>query len=104
MTNLICPTPSAAAKLPITTAAPALAIPRVVPAAPQAAGAQSSRPCAVTMIETTAEDRCQGVLLGLAAGDKIGGPIRMALYLARACSIAAASTRPTCSSTRLLEA
>jgi ADP-ribosylglycohydrolase len=31
---------------------------------------------------TTAEDRCRGVLVGLAAGDKIGGPIRMALRLA----------------------
>jgi ADP-ribosylglycohydrolase len=31
---------------------------------------------------TTAEDRCRGVLLGLAAGDRIGGPIRMALRLA----------------------
>jgi ADP-ribosylglycohydrolase len=29
-----------------------------------------------------AEDRCQGVLIGLAAGDQIGGPIRMALCLA----------------------
>lgn len=27
-------------------------------------------------------DRCRGVLLGLAAGDKIGGPIRMAVRLA----------------------
>lgn len=31
---------------------------------------------------TTAEDRCRGVLIGLAAGDQIGGPIRMALRLA----------------------
>jgi ADP-ribosylglycohydrolase len=31
---------------------------------------------------TTAEDRCWGVLIGLAAGDKIGGPIRMAMRLA----------------------
>ena len=31
---------------------------------------------------TTAEDRCRGVLIGLAAGDKIGGPIRMAIRLA----------------------
>jgi ADP-ribosylglycohydrolase len=31
---------------------------------------------------TTAEDRCQGVLIGLAAGDQIGGPIRMAVRLA----------------------
>ena len=30
----------------------------------------------------TAEDRCRGVLVGLAAGDKIGGPIRMAVRLA----------------------
>ncbi len=30
----------------------------------------------------TAEDRCQGVLVGLAAGDRIGGPIRMAVRLA----------------------
>jgi ADP-ribosylglycohydrolase len=36
-----------------------------------------------TMSETTtAEDRCRGVLVGLAAGDRIGGPIRMALHLA----------------------
>ncbi|MCK5826408.1 MAG: hypothetical protein KAG93_05195, partial [Desulfuromusa sp.] len=28
------------------------------------------------------EDRTMGVLLGLAAGDKIGGPIRMALRVA----------------------
>jgi ADP-ribosylglycohydrolase len=31
---------------------------------------------------TTPEDRCRGVLLGLAAGDHIGGPIRMAVRLA----------------------
>ena len=31
---------------------------------------------------TTAEDRCRGVLVGLAAGDRIGGPIRMAVRLA----------------------
>ena len=31
---------------------------------------------------STAEDRCQGVLVGLAAGDQIGGPIRMAERLA----------------------
>jgi ADP-ribosylglycohydrolase len=31
---------------------------------------------------TTAENRCRGVLIGLAAGDKIGGPIRMAVPLA----------------------
>jgi hypothetical protein len=31
---------------------------------------------------TAAEDRCRGVLVGLAAGDKIGGPIRMAVRLA----------------------
>jgi ADP-ribosylglycohydrolase len=31
---------------------------------------------------TGAVDRCRGVLIGLAAGDKIGGPIRMALRLA----------------------
>jgi ADP-ribosylglycohydrolase len=31
---------------------------------------------------TTAEARCRGVLVGLAAGDRIGGPIRMALRLA----------------------
>ncbi|HKB40147.1 MAG TPA: ADP-ribosylglycohydrolase family protein, partial [Gemmataceae bacterium] len=30
----------------------------------------------------TAEDRCRGVLVGLAAGDQIGGPIRIALRLA----------------------
>jgi ADP-ribosyl-[dinitrogen reductase] hydrolase len=31
---------------------------------------------------TTAEGRCRGVLFGLAAGDQIGGPIRMAVRLA----------------------
>jgi ADP-ribosyl-[dinitrogen reductase] hydrolase len=31
---------------------------------------------------TTTEDRCQGVLIGLAAGDQIGGPIRMSVRLA----------------------
>ncbi|MFZ1007391.1 MAG: ADP-ribosylglycohydrolase family protein, partial [Candidatus Sulfotelmatobacter sp.] len=31
---------------------------------------------------TSGKDRCQGVLVGLAAGDKIGGPIRMAVRLA----------------------
>jgi ADP-ribosylglycohydrolase len=37
----------------------------------------------MTMTDTTtAEDRCQGVLVGLAAGDRIGGPIRMAVRLA----------------------
>lgn len=30
---------------------------------------------------TTAEDRRRGVLVGLAAGDQIGGPIRMAVRL-----------------------
>lgn len=30
---------------------------------------------------TTARDRCAGVLWGLAAGDKNGGPIRMAVIL-----------------------
>lgn len=34
------------------------------------------------MTGTSAEDRCQGVLIGLAAGDQVGGPIRMALCLA----------------------
>lgn len=33
------------------------------------------------MSQTTIEDRCRGVLIGLAAGDRIGGPIRMALLL-----------------------
>jgi ADP-ribosylglycohydrolase len=31
---------------------------------------------------TSARDRCAGVLWGLAAGDKNGGPIRMAVLLA----------------------
>ncbi len=31
---------------------------------------------------TPAEDRCRGVLLGLAAGDRIGGPTRRAVRLA----------------------
>jgi ADP-ribosylglycohydrolase len=31
---------------------------------------------------TTAEDRCRGVMIGLAAGDRNGGPIRMAVRLA----------------------
>ena len=31
---------------------------------------------------TTAEDRCRGVLVGLAAADRIGGPIRMAVRMA----------------------
>jgi ADP-ribosyl-[dinitrogen reductase] hydrolase len=31
---------------------------------------------------TNAEDRCRGVLVGLAAGDCIGGPLRMAVRLA----------------------
>lgn len=31
---------------------------------------------------TKAEDRCQGVLVGLTAGDQIGGPMRMAVRLA----------------------
>src|SRR5262245_15543156 len=30
---------------------------------------------------TTVDDRCLGVLVGLAAGDRIGGPIRMAVRL-----------------------
>jgi ADP-ribosylglycohydrolase len=34
------------------------------------------------MNETTIADRCRGVLLGLAAGDRNGGPIRMAVRLA----------------------
>lgn len=34
------------------------------------------------MSETGTADRCRGVLLGLAAGDRNGGPIRMALRLA----------------------
>lgn len=31
---------------------------------------------------TDAQDRCRGVLVGLAAGDRIGGPVRMAVRLA----------------------
>ena len=31
---------------------------------------------------TGMQDRCQGVLIGLAAGDRNGGPIRMAVRLA----------------------
>ena len=31
----------------------------------------------------TAEDRCRGVLVGLAAGDHNGGPSRMAVRLAK---------------------
>src|SRR4051794_25006925 len=31
---------------------------------------------------TTVDDPCLGVLVGLAAGDRIGGPIRMAVRLA----------------------
>lgn len=34
------------------------------------------------MNETTVADRCRGVLVGLAAGDRIGGPIHMAVRLA----------------------
>ena len=34
------------------------------------------------MNKTTTADRCRGVLLGLAAGDRNGGPIRMAVLLA----------------------
>jgi ADP-ribosylglycohydrolase len=34
------------------------------------------------MNETTTADRCRGVLLGLAAGDRNGGPIRLAVRLA----------------------
>ena len=33
------------------------------------------------MSDTTAEDRCRGVLIGLAAGDRIGGPTHMAVIL-----------------------
>ena len=32
--------------------------------------------------DSLVEDRCRGVLVGLAAGDRIGGPIRMAVRLA----------------------
>jgi ADP-ribosylglycohydrolase len=34
------------------------------------------------MTTPSAADRCRGVLLGLAAGDKNGGPIRMAMHVA----------------------
>jgi ADP-ribosylglycohydrolase len=34
------------------------------------------------MTGVNVQDRCRGVLVGLAAGDKIGGPIRMAVRLA----------------------
>lgn len=34
------------------------------------------------MGDTTAADRCRGVLVGLAAGDRNGGPVRMAVRLA----------------------
>ena len=34
------------------------------------------------MIATATQDRCRGVLIGLAAGDHIGGPVRMAVRLA----------------------
>jgi hypothetical protein len=34
------------------------------------------------MSDTTTRDRCQGVLVRLAAGDRNGGPIRMAVRLA----------------------
>ena len=40
-------------------------------------------------MNATAVYRCQGVLIGLAAGDRIGGPIRMAMHVAEsllACS------------------
>jgi ADP-ribosylglycohydrolase len=46
------------------------------------------------MNDTTAEDRCRGVLVGLAAGDKIGGPIRMAMRLAESL-VACASFNPS---------
>jgi ADP-ribosylglycohydrolase len=36
----------------------------------------------LTRSKTTAAHRCQGVLIGLAAGDRIGGPTRMAVRLA----------------------
>lgn len=36
----------------------------------------------LAMTDTTAGDRCRGVLIGLAAGDQIGGPVRMAVRLA----------------------
>ena len=44
---------------------------------------------------TGAVDRCRGVLIGLAAGDKIGGPIRLAVRWPKAFSTAAASTQRT---------
>ncbi len=34
------------------------------------------------MSDAAGIDRCQGLLLGLAAGDRNGGPIRMAVRLA----------------------
>jgi ADP-ribosylglycohydrolase len=34
------------------------------------------------MSDTDTRDRCRGVLVGLAAGDRIGGPVRMAVRLA----------------------
>ncbi len=34
------------------------------------------------MTATATQDRCRGVLTGLAAGDRIGGPVRMAVRLA----------------------
>jgi ADP-ribosyl-[dinitrogen reductase] hydrolase len=34
----------------------------------------------------SSQDRCRGVLIGLAAGDRIGGPIRMAVRLAESLS------------------
>src|SRR5690348_5789486 len=34
------------------------------------------------MTTASVQDRCHGVLLGLSAGDRNGGPIRMALRLA----------------------
>jgi ADP-ribosylglycohydrolase len=36
----------------------------------------------MTMSDNSAADHCQGVVIGLAAGDRIGGPIRMAVHLA----------------------
>lgn len=47
------------------------------------------------MSGTISADRCQGVLVGLAAGDRIGGPTRMAVRLAKAFSNAAVSTPRT---------
>ena len=43
------------------------------------------------MSGTSTEDRCRGVLPGLAAGDRIGGPIRMALRLAESVEATAES-------------